>query len=205
MPPRRWSGPSFKPRHPPLMEIAEELAKQQKAISVAEFFEKNRQILGFDSAPRALITCVKEAVDNSLDACGMRHSAGHIRADKKSGEYFQVIVEIRLGLCRRRSRASLPNCSMAPDFIPAPEQRPAGHKSPPGCATPSSPAAGRRELYPRSLGQACILLWLMITLQNEPEIIKAEGWTGRGLGERGWRWKWRALMSAAAGSLSMAH
>ena len=51
------------------MEIAEELAKNQKAISVAEFFEKNRQILGFDSAPRALITCVKEAVDNSLDAC----------------------------------------------------------------------------------------------------------------------------------------
>ena len=51
------------------MEIAEELAKHQKAISVAEFFEKNRQILGFDSAPRALITTVKEAVDNSLDAC----------------------------------------------------------------------------------------------------------------------------------------
>jgi len=45
------------------MEIAEELAKHQKAISVAEFFEKNRQILGFDSAPRALITTVKEAVD----------------------------------------------------------------------------------------------------------------------------------------------
>ncbi len=51
------------------MAIAEELAKKQKAISVAEFFEKNRQILGFDSAPRSLITCVKEAVDNALDAC----------------------------------------------------------------------------------------------------------------------------------------
>ncbi|WP_406656980.1 DNA topoisomerase VI subunit B [Methanolobus sp. ZRKC2] len=49
--------------------IAEELAKSQKSISVAEFFEKNRQILGFDSAPRSLITTVKEAVDNSLDAC----------------------------------------------------------------------------------------------------------------------------------------
>ena len=49
--------------------IAEELAKNQKSISVAEFFEKNRQILGFDSAPRSLITTVKEAVDNSLDAC----------------------------------------------------------------------------------------------------------------------------------------
>lgn len=49
--------------------IAEELAKNQKSISVAEFFEKNRQILGFDSAPRSLITTVKEAVDNALDAC----------------------------------------------------------------------------------------------------------------------------------------
>src|SRR5665648_35563 len=49
--------------------IAEELAKKQRAISIAEFFEKNRQILGFDSAPRSLLTAVKEAVDNALDAC----------------------------------------------------------------------------------------------------------------------------------------
>ncbi|MCZ7382057.1 MAG: ATP-binding protein, partial [Candidatus Methanoperedens sp.] len=51
------------------MVIAEELAKKQKAISIAEFFEKNRQILGFDSSSRSLLTSVKEAVDNSLDAC----------------------------------------------------------------------------------------------------------------------------------------
>ncbi|MCZ7383754.1 MAG: DNA topoisomerase VI subunit B [Candidatus Methanoperedens sp.] len=51
------------------MVIAEELAKKQKAISIAEFFEKNRQILGFDSNSRSLLTSVKEAVDNSLDAC----------------------------------------------------------------------------------------------------------------------------------------
>ncbi|KAB2948283.1 MAG: DNA topoisomerase VI subunit B [Candidatus Methanoperedens nitroreducens] len=51
------------------MVIAEELAKKQKAISIAEFFEKNRQILGFDSGTRSLLTSVKEAVDNSLDAC----------------------------------------------------------------------------------------------------------------------------------------
>ena len=51
------------------MVIAEELAKKQKAISIAEFFEKNRQILGFDSSTRCLLTSVKEAVDNSLDAC----------------------------------------------------------------------------------------------------------------------------------------
>lgn len=49
--------------------IAEELAKKQKEISVAEFFERNKQILGFDTLTRAMLTCVKEAVDNSLDAC----------------------------------------------------------------------------------------------------------------------------------------
>jgi len=76
------------------MEIAEELAKQQKAISVAEFFEKNRQILGFDSAPRALITCVKEAVDNSLDACEDAGILPDIFVQiKKSGDFYRVIVE----------------------------------------------------------------------------------------------------------------
>ncbi len=49
--------------------IAESLALTQKEISVAEFFERNRQILGFDSPIKALITAIKEATDNSLDAC----------------------------------------------------------------------------------------------------------------------------------------
>ena len=51
------------------MAIAEELAKKQKDISVAEFFERNRHLLGFDNKRKALLTVVKEAVDNSLDAC----------------------------------------------------------------------------------------------------------------------------------------
>jgi len=49
--------------------IAEKLASQQKSISIAEFFEKNKQMLGFDSLQRCLLTTVKEAVDNALDAC----------------------------------------------------------------------------------------------------------------------------------------
>ncbi|UCC94231.1 MAG: hypothetical protein JSW25_05600, partial [Thermoplasmata archaeon] len=49
--------------------IADELAKKQKEISVSEFFERNKQLLGFDSPTRAIITSVKEAVDNALDAC----------------------------------------------------------------------------------------------------------------------------------------
>ena len=48
---------------------AESMAQQQRDISVSEFFLKNRHLLGFDSPRRALLTAVKEAVDNSLDAC----------------------------------------------------------------------------------------------------------------------------------------
>ena len=50
-------------------EMAMEMAKKQKDISVSEFFAKNRHLLGFDSPARALLTTVREAVDNSLDAC----------------------------------------------------------------------------------------------------------------------------------------
>ena len=49
--------------------IAHKLAKQQKEISVAEFFERNKHILGFGNPTRALLTSVKEGIDNGLDAC----------------------------------------------------------------------------------------------------------------------------------------
>ena len=48
---------------------AESLGKRQREISVAEFFQKNRHLLGFDNPSKALLTATKEAVDNSLDAC----------------------------------------------------------------------------------------------------------------------------------------
>lgn len=48
--------------------VAQELANQQREISIAEFFEQNKQMLGFGSKTRALVTAVKEGVDNSLDA-----------------------------------------------------------------------------------------------------------------------------------------
>ena len=51
------------------MADAENIASKQKQISISEFFEKNKHFLGFDTLQRSLITAVKEAVDNSLDAC----------------------------------------------------------------------------------------------------------------------------------------
>jgi len=54
---------------PPRRATAESMAQKQRDISVSEFFTKNRHLLGFDNPAKALLTTVKEAVDNSLDAC----------------------------------------------------------------------------------------------------------------------------------------
>ena len=62
--------------------IAQQLAAKQREISVAEFFERNRQILGFDNPQRSLLTTVKEGVDNSLDA------------SEEAGILPEVVVEV---------------------------------------------------------------------------------------------------------------
>lgn len=74
---------------------AQSMAAKQRDISVSEFFAKNRHLLGFDNPRKALLTTVKEAVDNSLDAC---EEAGilpevwvHIEAT--GGDRFKVGVQ----------------------------------------------------------------------------------------------------------------
>ncbi len=62
---------------------AQTMAKSQREIYISEFFTKNRHLLGFDSPAKALLTTIKEAVDNSLDAC------------EEAGIQPQLFVEIR--------------------------------------------------------------------------------------------------------------
>jgi DNA topoisomerase VI subunit B len=57
------------PHEPRRRATAQSMAAKQRDISVSEFFAKNRHLLGFDNPRKALLTTVKEAVDNSLDAC----------------------------------------------------------------------------------------------------------------------------------------
>jgi DNA topoisomerase-6 subunit B len=64
------AGPAApEPRRPKRRATAEEMATRQREISISEFFTKNRHLLGFDNPSKALLTTIKEAVDNSLDAC----------------------------------------------------------------------------------------------------------------------------------------
>ncbi|MFO0557036.1 MAG: DNA topoisomerase VI subunit B [Polyangiales bacterium] len=74
---------------------AESMATKQRDISVSEFFTKNRHLLGFDNPQKALLTSVKEAVDNSLDAC---EEAGilptlRVQIEEVSEGRFRVTVE----------------------------------------------------------------------------------------------------------------
>ncbi len=74
---------------------AEELALRQRSISIAEFFEKNRHLLGFDNKRKALLTAVKEAVDNSLDACEEARVLPQITISltELSEDRFHLVVE----------------------------------------------------------------------------------------------------------------
>jgi DNA topoisomerase-6 subunit B len=108
---RETSNVKKKPEGP--RATAETMAAKQRDISVSEFFAKNRHLLGFDNARKALLTTVKEAVDNSLDAC---EEAGilpditvvieDLQPDRpaaaKSSKYRVTIVDNGPGIVRRQ-------------------------------------------------------------------------------------------------------
>ena len=71
------------------------MAKNQKQVAISEFFEKNKHFLGFDSLTRSLITAVKEAVDNSLDACEEARILPEIRVQITKIDDKKNIVELK--------------------------------------------------------------------------------------------------------------
>ncbi|MFT4313476.1 MAG: DNA topoisomerase VI subunit B, partial [Candidatus Woesearchaeota archaeon] len=77
------------------MNKAEQLAQSQREIGVAEFFARNRHLLGFDNKVKALMTTIKEAVDNSLDACEEAEVLPEIIVEvtELSQERFHVVIE----------------------------------------------------------------------------------------------------------------
>jgi DNA topoisomerase VI subunit B len=92
---------------------AEAMARKQRDISVSEFFAKNRHLLGFDNPRKALLTTVKEAVDNSLDACEEAKILPDIAvviedlqpdrpATAKSSRYRVTIVDNGPGIVRKQ-------------------------------------------------------------------------------------------------------
>ena len=91
---------------------AETMAAKQRDISVSEFFSKNRHLLGFDNPRKALLTTVKEAVDNALDACEEASILPDIEvrieevtappSASKPGRYRVTITDNGPGIVRRQ-------------------------------------------------------------------------------------------------------
>ncbi|MCM2333201.1 MAG: DNA topoisomerase VI subunit B [Anaeromyxobacteraceae bacterium] len=80
-------APARADKAPRRRATAEQMAQKQREISISEFFTKNRHLLGFDNPSKALLTTIKEAVDNSLDAC------------EEAGILPELTIEVRdLGL-----------------------------------------------------------------------------------------------------------
>src|SRR4030095_3382311 len=82
------------PKAPPPVKTvsAVEMGARQREISVSEFFTKNRHLLGFDNPRKAMLTCVKEAVDNALDAA------------EEAGILPDVLVNVEVGPAHRGTR-----------------------------------------------------------------------------------------------------
>lgn len=91
---------------------AESMASKQREISVSEFFAKNRHLLGFDNPRKALLTTIKEAVDNALDACEEAEILPDIEvkieeleappSPTKPGRYKVTITDNGPGIVRRQ-------------------------------------------------------------------------------------------------------
>lgn len=88
------AAPPFR-KAPARRATAESLAEKQREISVSEFFVKNRHLLGFDNKAKALLTAVRECVDNSLDACEEAGILPELRVEIRelSEERFRIAVE----------------------------------------------------------------------------------------------------------------
>src|SRR5713226_5276458 len=92
--------PDAKPAKPATTPSAVEMGARQREISVSEFFTKNRHLLGFDNPRKALLTCVKEAVDNALDAA------------EEAGILPEVVVTVEVA----PSNGQAPSASQATRF-----------------------------------------------------------------------------------------
>src|SRR5262250_624233 len=94
---REDAPPARAPRAPKARSraTAVELAKKQRDISVSEFFAKNRHLLGFDNPSKAILTTVKEGVDNALDACEEAGILPDIRVEIRQVDEtrFRIAIE----------------------------------------------------------------------------------------------------------------
>jgi DNA topoisomerase VI subunit B len=94
-------------KKPKRRATAQSMAGKHRAIAISEFFTKNRHLLGFDNPAKALLTTVREAVDNALDAS---EEAGILpditveisKVDGESDRFLVLIRDLGPGIVKRQ-------------------------------------------------------------------------------------------------------
>ncbi len=164
----------------PSMPIAHELAKKQRDIGVGEFFARNKHLLGFDNPRKALLTVVKEAVDNALDACEEAVILPDISVQliDMGNERFRVIVEDNgPGIVKQQVPKIFAKLLYGSKFHSRKQQR--GQQGIGisaavmyGQLTTGRPAKIRSKIGKDHLAYVCELH--INTQQNKPEIVQEE-------------------------------
>ncbi len=171
---------------------AEAMSAAQRQISVAEFFEKNRHLLGFDNKRKALLTTIKEAVDNSLDACEEAGILPEIMVDvvDMGNERYRIVVEDNgPGITKKQIPNIFAKLLYGSKFHSLKQSR--GQQGIGisasvmyGQLTTGRPAKIMSRIHPDEPAQYVELK--LNTQKNEPEIVKSseKEWTGKEHGTR---------------------
>ena len=157
------------------------MAKAQRDISVSEFFAKNRHLLGFDNPRKALLTTVKEAVDNSLDACEEAGILPVVEIWHRAARRDALPVTVQdngPGIVRKQIPQHLRPAALRQQVPPpADEPRPAGHRHlGGGHVRPADHRQARADhlAAPARASPAHYYELQIDTRQNQPDIIKDE-------------------------------
>ncbi|MCK4714190.1 MAG: DNA topoisomerase VI subunit B, partial [Candidatus Aenigmarchaeota archaeon] len=77
------------------MRTAESMEGQHTEISISEFFEKNRHLLGYDNKIKALLTIVREGVDNALDATEEARILPdiYVKVEEIKREKYKIVIK----------------------------------------------------------------------------------------------------------------
>ncbi len=156
------------------------LKTDENKISIAEFFEKNRHILGFENSQRALLTSVKEAVDNSLDACESAGILPSIRieiVERENHEFEVNITDNGPGIDKNNIASSFGSLLYGTKFHSVVQARGQQGIGISAAVLYSQITTGKpaKIISKRAEDRVAYVVKLMINLKkNEPEIMEKE-------------------------------
>ena len=157
---------------------AESLAKEFKDHSVAEFFKKNKQMLGLTGKIRTLTTIVHEYTTNALDACEEAKILPEIevKISELGEEHYEVMVKDNgPGLTEQTVGKAFAQMLSGTKFHRLMQSRGQQGIGASGCTMLALMTTGKQIQVITGSGKKTLMVELTIDpKKNEPKIIKIE-------------------------------